>query len=94
MVAGKEAQLFDEQALTAMFEHSGGVPRLINIIAGNALVEEFDKGVDIIGQDSRELCQGPLKNNCKLKIGNLETGECKMNVNVRHDPDLRSTMEQ
>lgn len=62
MVAGKEGPLFDEQALTAMFEHSGGVPRLINIIAGNALVEEFDKGVDIIGQNSRELCQGPLKN--------------------------------
>lgn len=33
-----------------MFEHSGGIPRLINI-AGNALVEGFDKGVDIIGQE-------------------------------------------
>ena len=51
LVAGKEAPLFDEQALAAMFEHSGGVPRLINIIAGNALVEGFGKGVDIIGQE-------------------------------------------
>ncbi|MGE5750940.1 MAG: hypothetical protein ACM30F_02290 [Nitrospirota bacterium] len=34
-----------------MFEHSGGFPRLINIIAGNSLVEGFDKGVDIIGQE-------------------------------------------
>src|SRR5512143_823857 len=51
LVAGKEAPLFDEQALTAMFDHSGGVPRLINIIAGNALVEGFGKGVEIIGQE-------------------------------------------
>ena len=51
LVAGRETPLFDEQSLTALFEHSGGVPRLINIIAGNALVEGFGKGVETIGPE-------------------------------------------
>ena len=64
-VAGKEAPLFDEEALTAMFEHSGGVPRLINIIAGNALVEGFGKGVDIIGQ---EIIESVVKDHWKTIV--------------------------
>ena len=50
-VAGREALLFDEEANTALFEHSGGVPRRINTIAGNALVEGFGKGLKIIDQE-------------------------------------------
>jgi general secretion pathway protein A len=50
-VAGREALLFDLQALALLYEHSDGVPRRINIIAGNALVEGFGKGVETIGPE-------------------------------------------
>jgi type II secretory pathway predicted ATPase ExeA len=50
-VAGREAPLFDAAALDVVFNHSGGVPRLVNIIAGNALVEGFGRGVDLIGPE-------------------------------------------
>ncbi len=47
-VAGRDAPLFDEDAQTLLFEHSNGVPRRINIIAGNALVEGFGRGAGLI----------------------------------------------
>jgi general secretion pathway protein A len=40
-VAGATRDLFDEQALATVFEYSGGVPRLINTICDNALLEGF-----------------------------------------------------
>lgn len=48
-IAGRETLLFDEQAVNLLFEHSGGVPRRINSIAGNALIEGFGRGVEMIG---------------------------------------------
>jgi len=50
-VAGREEPLFDEAALAALYEHSGGVPRRINIIAGNALIEGFGRETGMVGQD-------------------------------------------
>jgi len=50
-VAGREAPLFDEQALALLYEHSAGIPRRINIVAGNALVEGFGKGAEVIGPE-------------------------------------------
>ncbi len=50
-VAGREAPLFDERAQGLLFEHSGGIPRRINIIAANALVEGFGRSADIIGPE-------------------------------------------
>ena len=50
MVAGRSEPLFDEQALEFLYEHSGGIPRRINIIAGNALVEGFGQEARTIGQ--------------------------------------------
>jgi len=47
-VAGRVGPLFDEGAITALYEHSGGVPRRINIIAANALVEGFGRGAETI----------------------------------------------
>lgn len=49
-VAGREGPLFDEAALAALYEHSGGVPRRINIIAGNALIEGFGREARMVGQ--------------------------------------------
>lgn len=50
-VAGREAPLFDDEALASLHRHSGGVPRLINIIAGNALLEGFGREAAMIGAD-------------------------------------------
>ncbi len=50
-VAGRDAPLFDDAALSALFEHSGGIPRRINVLAGNALIEGFGRGSEMIGAD-------------------------------------------
>lgn len=50
-VAGRQAPLFDDAALELLFQESGGVPRRINIVAGNALIEGFGRGADAIGAE-------------------------------------------
>ncbi len=50
-VAGRATPLFDAQALAFLYEYSGGVPRRINIIAGNALIEGFGREAQIIGSE-------------------------------------------
>lgn len=50
-VAGRTAPLFDAAALSLLYEHSGGIPRRINIIAGNALVEAFGREASTIGPE-------------------------------------------
>lgn len=50
-VAGRETPLFEEQAVELLFEASAGVPRVINILAGNALIEGFGRGAEIIGPE-------------------------------------------
>ena len=50
-VAGREAPLFDAGALSVLYRETGGVPRRINIIAGNALLEGFGKGAETITAD-------------------------------------------
>ena len=50
-IAGRSAPLFDDGAVALLFEHSGGVPRRINILAGNALLEGFGKGAELIGPE-------------------------------------------
>ena len=50
-VAGRTEPLFDEQAISLLFEHSGGIPRRINTIAGNALVEGFGRSAATIGPE-------------------------------------------
>jgi type II secretory pathway predicted ATPase ExeA len=50
-VAGRMTPLFDDAALAALFRYSDGIPRLINTLAGNALVEGFGREVPIITGD-------------------------------------------
>jgi type II secretory pathway predicted ATPase ExeA len=50
-VAGREAPLFDDQALALLYQYSEGVPRRINIIAANALIEGFGREATTIGAD-------------------------------------------
>ena len=47
-VAGGDTGLFSPDAVQAIFELSGGVPRKINLIATNALLEAYGRGATII----------------------------------------------
>ncbi len=47
-VAGRKTPLFDDEALNLLYVHSEGVPRRINILAANALVEGFGQEAQII----------------------------------------------
>lgn len=50
-VAGREQPLFDGEAMALLYRQSQGVPRRINIIAGNALIEGFGRGAQTIDAD-------------------------------------------
>jgi type II secretory pathway predicted ATPase ExeA len=50
-VAGREAPLFEPGALAVLYQHSEGVPRRINTIAANALVEGFGREAAVIGTE-------------------------------------------
>lgn len=49
-VAGRSSPLFTRGALTKLFKESGGVPRLINVIAERALLAAYGKGKQRIGK--------------------------------------------
>jgi type II secretory pathway predicted ATPase ExeA len=59
-VAGRTSPLFDHEALTLLFERSGGIPRRINVIAGNSLFEGFGRGAETIG---KEIIESVLEEN-------------------------------
>jgi type II secretory pathway predicted ATPase ExeA len=50
-VAGREAPLFESGAMELLYRYSGGIPRRINIVAGNALIEGFGREAQTIGAD-------------------------------------------
>lgn len=47
-VAGSEAQVFTSESIERIFERSGGVPRLINVLADRALLAAFVKGSGLV----------------------------------------------
>lgn len=47
-VAGREAPLFSEDACAMIADHSGGIPRRINILCDTALVFGYGAGDDVI----------------------------------------------
>lgn len=50
-IAGREAPLFAPEAVELLYDYSEGVPRRINILAGNALIEGFGRGTPLIGPE-------------------------------------------
>jgi general secretion pathway protein A len=50
-VAGRATPLFDPGAVAAVHRHSGGVPRRVNHLAANALLEGFAREVETISAD-------------------------------------------
>jgi type II secretory pathway predicted ATPase ExeA len=59
-VSGKEDMLFTDDALTALYRHSGGIPRLINSIATSALLEGFSREATVIDGPLIEDAAGEL----------------------------------
>jgi type II secretory pathway predicted ATPase ExeA len=49
-VAGRDDVLFTEEAVKAIYEYSGGIPRVINNLATSSLLEGVGEEVDIIGK--------------------------------------------
>lgn len=47
-VAGAQRPIFDADAISAIYKYSGGVPRIINTICDNALLEGFIEKKEII----------------------------------------------
>ncbi len=50
-VAGAPRMMFDQDALMAIFRYSGGIPRLVNTIADNALLEGYIERKKVITQE-------------------------------------------
>jgi type II secretory pathway predicted ATPase ExeA len=59
-VAGREARLFDGDAVAAIHRHSGGVPRRVNQLAANALLEAFAREASTVGADVVEAAAADL----------------------------------
>jgi len=50
-VAGGDEGIFEPKAIDVLFDHSAGIPRLINIIAHRALLVAFTNGRHTVGPD-------------------------------------------
>jgi len=67
-VAGRSERLFTDGALAAVYRYSGGIPRVINSIAGTALLEGLGAGTGLIDEQvieaaARELGFQDLRGN-------------------------------
>jgi len=50
-IAGAETNLFTQNAINIIFEHSGGIPRRTNQICDNSLLIGYGKDADLINED-------------------------------------------
>jgi len=60
-VAGSEEQIFTPEAMEKIYERSGGVPRLINLLGDRALLGAFAKGIRIVETALVEEAQSDLE---------------------------------
>ncbi len=51
-IAGATRRIFDDRAVDLLSAHSGGVPRVINVIADTALVYAYSDQLDVIDADT------------------------------------------
>ena len=59
-VAGRAAPLFEPDAIAAVHRHSGGVPRRVNQLAANALLEGFAREAEVLSADVVEAAAADL----------------------------------
>lgn len=50
LAGGDSAQVFTREAVLAVYEYSGGIPRTINVICDNALVSAFARDESLVSQ--------------------------------------------
>jgi len=50
-VAGRSYPLFTEEAVWTLYQYSGGIPRVLNHLAANSLLEGFSREAELIGGD-------------------------------------------
>ena len=60
LVAGRDADLFDDNALTAIALHSGGICRRVNKLCMLALLEAYRQELTVIGEPVISICAGEL----------------------------------
>src|SRR6056297_485093 len=49
-IAGAGSKIFSEQALELIYKYSGGIPRIVNTIADNALLEGYIESKEIVDE--------------------------------------------
>lgn len=64
-VAGGDPNLFDDAACNVVYDHSGGVPRLINLLCNMALVYGFARGVALVDE---ALVEDVIRDRMKSKL--------------------------
>ncbi len=72
-VAGYQGRLFTSGAMRQMYRLTGGVPRLINVLCGRAMLAAYGKHLDIINRSllrevAKEL-EGRVKRPIKVELG-------------------------
>lgn len=65
IVAGAKRMMFDQDAIMMIYKYSGGIPRLINTIADNALLEGFIEKSEVINNR--------IVNNTLVDLGMITT---------------------
>jgi type II secretory pathway predicted ATPase ExeA len=50
-IAGRKSSLFTDEAIHRIYEYSEGIPRLINSIATNAMLEAIERDKDLIDEE-------------------------------------------
>jgi type II secretory pathway predicted ATPase ExeA len=50
-IAGREDSFFTDEAIFRLYEYSGGIPRLINSIATNAMLEAIERDKEVIDEE-------------------------------------------
>ena len=50
LAGGESAQVFTREAVLAIYEYSGGIPRTINVLCDNALVTAFARDEHVVSQ--------------------------------------------
>ncbi len=67
-VAGGQQQLFSKSAIDEVFQFSGGIPRLINIICDHALLTGYARGAKLIDEKIIKECNEELRIPVKQSI--------------------------
>jgi general secretion pathway protein A len=81
--APAESKIFSDPAISAVFRHSRGIPRLINTICENALLSGYSKQAEVIAPD---IIEG-IANDLRLGIVTVSGNDGGKNPRTQPDQD-------